>query len=122
MTPVEEHLTPSDVALELHCSRRHAGDLMRREMGAIDISLGKVPRWRVSREDFEQWKARERESSQRMVSGSDQGHATSGRRSPARGSQLSASTVKRRRSSELGSSERQPTRVTQPRVVRLLPT
>lgn len=114
MTLDDEHLSPGDVALSLHCSARHAGELMRREMGAIDISLGKVPRWRVSRENFDAWKER-KDATARMVFGS--AGQRGGRTSPGRGFLRAVKTAKQRASSGPGSSEKPRIRLTQARSV-----
>jgi len=122
MAPVTsdvEHLTPGDVKLALHCSLHHALKLMKTEMGGIDISTGKVPRWRVSRENFNEWLER-RNDTARMAYGSEAAYGTRPLR--ASGKLRGAATGKRRASSAQGLSEKPPILRTQPRSVRLLPT
>ena len=114
MTLDDEHLSPGDVALSLHCSVRHAGELMRREMGAIDIGLGKVPRWRVSRENFEAWQER-KGATARMAFGS--AGQRGGRTSPGSGFLRAVKTARLRATSGPNSSEKPRVRHTQPRSV-----
>ena len=64
-----QDMTPGDVKLALKCSLQHATKLMKAEMGAIDIGTGKVPRWRVSRENFTEWHER-KEAEARTACGS----------------------------------------------------
>lgn len=114
MTPeqrlVRAHLSASEIAAELRCSRRHAQDLMR-EMRPLDIGGGRL---RVAREDFEEWQARKRDVEAAKTS-SGSAAASGGRTLGASVSRRAAQIAKRRVSLVDVSSERPPIRLTQPR-------
>jgi MarR-like DNA-binding transcriptional regulator SgrR of sgrS sRNA len=110
---MSKYLRVRDVADELHCSRRHATTLMKMEMPHLDIGLGTSPRIRVSREEFDAWKARKVEQSVRKQA--DQAALRAGVRlaakAPRRGSALAAG----RQKSALASKDKPQTHISQPR-------
>jgi hypothetical protein len=113
-------LTASEIAGELGVSRRHAS-LLIREMSPIDVSKGKVARWRITRDDFDAWLEKRREEGERrMACGS--GAVPGGRRLAGSAFRRDARIGRQPGPGERPESEKLLIRQTQPRRKRVSTT
>lgn len=110
----EERLSPRDIARIYGCSATHAAALMK-YMGRFNIATGKVPRWRVTKTNFDLFEQARRDTTAKMVSGSALGPSIGGRLLPANDFRPAARTGPLRASSVHNSSGKSLIREPQPR-------